>query len=566
MSSFEPVTERVVEIGLGVNFVRRGIEIVGHTAIRHRHGVRIKYCVAGTGILITRLTDAADIDQQFCRTQRIGMIAFLGWNELTRRCEYARQMGMPHEAVLIDLAEQNLHLPRVVNVFGEHVFVGRITRRTVNETIGFLVDESRQLAQEVPACVDLGLAAVAGIELVTSPVNCPQGHRVESVRIKQSRLIVVAQDRPFAAPHDQVKALARIGSITDDVAQTIDIVDTDGINVGYDSLQGFQVTVDIADQCSLHENSRTLSINSDIPTHLARVTGHPQGGPDPAPDHPIVGSGVGIVPFMKFVQQPMQQEISRPPAQPTTATSLAIEVIGREGSIALLNGNSVIVAQPLATDARAAASLGRAIADLVAEYLPGGTLDSLAYLAVASGPGSFTGLRIAVTTAKTLAYALEIPLVAVNSLAAIADLATPKLGGVDPGPVPASPSTHSILVGLAAYRGQVYRGKFAAGGAPEIGIISAAEWKLEVIGATASMDAFAENTQKNNFIFAGEIAVFLAAGASIAPARWCGNDEVRAVGVGRVASKMFSRGEITDPLTLVPDYLRPSSAEEQVDS
>lgn len=41
-------------------------------------------------------------------------------------------------------------------------------------------------------------------------------------------------------------------------------------------------------------------------------------------------------------------------------------------------------------------------------------------ISVASGPGSYTGLRIGVSTAKGLCYGLEIPLIAVNALESIA--------------------------------------------------------------------------------------------------------------------------------------------------
>ena len=39
------------------------------------------------------------------------------------------------------------------------------------------------------------------------------------------------------------------------------------------------------------------------------------------------------------------------------------------------------------------------------------SLDTLDYIAVCTGPGSFTGTRVAVTVGKTLAFALDLPLI-----------------------------------------------------------------------------------------------------------------------------------------------------------
>lgn len=47
--------------------------------------------------------------------------------------------------------------------------------------------------------------------------------------------------------------------------------------------------------------------------------------------------------------------------------------------------------------------------------------EGLVAVAVSSGPGSYTGLRIGSSTAKGLCYALEIPLIAINTLIIMTD-------------------------------------------------------------------------------------------------------------------------------------------------
>lgn len=54
------------------------------------------------------------------------------------------------------------------------------------------------------------------------------------------------------------------------------------------------------------------------------------------------------------------------------------------------------------------------------DFLSPQTWQDLGWIAVANGPGGFTGTRLAVVTARTLAQQLELPVFAISSLAAVA--------------------------------------------------------------------------------------------------------------------------------------------------
>ena len=97
---------------------------------------------------------------------------------------------------------------------------------------------------------------------------------------------------------------------------------------------------------------------------------------------------------------------------------LAIDTATTRVSAAIGDGGAVIGEVSLAGGRRHAEQLAPAIQYLCRELDV--SLGQLAAIAVGIGPGLFTGLRVGVTTAKVMAQALRIPVVAVPSLDLVA--------------------------------------------------------------------------------------------------------------------------------------------------
>ena len=110
-------------------------------------------------------------------------------------------------------------------------------------------------------------------------------------------------------------------------------------------------------------------------------------------------------------------------------------------------------------------NLGRSLAtdlhQLLVEFIGPQTWADLAFIAVAKGPGGFTGTRMGMVTARTLAQQLDIPVFAISTLAAVAWAQPPQTpeawgGLLSAEPPLASEGLLSIALQMPAQRGQLF--------------------------------------------------------------------------------------------------------------
>jgi tRNA threonylcarbamoyl adenosine modification protein YeaZ len=223
---------------------------------------------------------------------------------------------------------------------------------------------------------------------------------------------------------------------------------------------------------------------------------------------------------------------------------LAVETSGRLGSVALAQGDKLLAESRFSGPMRHSAEIFPAVTDLLSRFNK--KPDQIEHVYISVGPGSFTGLRIAVTLAKTLALANNTKLarhpfggiVAVDTLDCIAANINPQ------------DKSERLGVILDAKRGQFFIAVYEK--TPD------AIWKKVLPDCLMTAEEFLSRFTDKPIVLTGEGLVFYKdkfAGPNVSVL-----DEKfwnpSAANIHLLGWQLALQNKFADPLTLTPNYIR----------
>jgi tRNA threonylcarbamoyladenosine biosynthesis protein TsaB len=225
---------------------------------------------------------------------------------------------------------------------------------------------------------------------------------------------------------------------------------------------------------------------------------------------------------------------------------LAVDTSNRQGSLAVLQDQRVMAATGGFSDEPYASRL---FVDL--ERVLGGAqakLEQIELLAVATGPGSFTGLRVGLTAVKAWAEVLGCPIAAVSCLEAVA--------------VQAGATDRPLVAVTDARAGQFFGAIFrrvdpSSGGLQLLG-------EEVVLKSEQFFQWVAQRTSGQAPLFVSATIQAVRSALAVSPLAGAALEEVSgelATFIGRLGYARALRGQLVDPMGLEANYVRRSDAE-----
>jgi len=221
--------------------------------------------------------------------------------------------------------------------------------------------------------------------------------------------------------------------------------------------------------------------------------------------------------------------------------AIALETSGMLGSIALVEDGRVVVEEEFPQGFKHAAGIISLIDRLTRSR--GWTAADVSEVYVSAGPGSFTGLRVGITVAKTLAFSLGARLVAVPSTEVLA--------------YNAYEGWQHVIIVLDAKRGQVFTARYEnrAGEAVEV-----EPPHLDTLAAMLARSPRPVQLIGEGIPYHQAAIPVDDAGVVVLPKPFW---RARAGVVARLGLRMAAAGRFTEADKLTPLYIRRPEAEEK---